>query len=214
MWPIDWRGTLTKNWTGSRLNLKWEITVPYKLESTDDPVTYRETGSRRYLYGRFWKDFNRFRIGALAEYRYKTLETTDRSYRFENTYDEILAEPMAGYRLTDRWMPNLYLTFNMKSNEDTMLVENRCFAYYFDLEYRPTPPRNPDSTGVFVWHFGTQRQFFTDNRDRNFRERRLNLSLEYRYKNIWFNLHEAMEGDFPTPKYLHNHTYLQMMLKF
>jgi hypothetical protein len=214
MWPIDWRGTITKNWTGSRLNLKWELTVPYKLESTDDPVTFRETGSRRSFYGRFWKDFSRIRIGATADCRYSATDVIDTSYHFRTARSEILAEPMIGYQITGYWRPTLYLDFNRKSNRDSIFVENNVFAYYIDLEYCPTPLRNPDSGGVFVWHIGTQRQYYADNRDQEYRERRINLSLEYRYRNLWFNLHEAMEGDFPTPKYLHNHTYLQMNISF
>jgi len=214
MWPIDWRGTITKNWPGSRLNLKWELSIPYKLESTDDPLTYRETGTHRSFYGRFWKDFSRIRIGALVDYRYSLTDRTDTSYHFRHTYNEILAEPMVGYQVSGHWRPTLYLTFNRKSNRDSAFVENNVFAYYIDLEYRPVPLRNPDLAGTFIWHFGTQREYYADNRDIKYRERRINLSLEYRFRNLWFNLHEAMEGDFPTPKYLHNHTYVQMMMKF
>jgi hypothetical protein len=80
------------------------------------------------------------------------------------------------------------------------------FAYLVDVEFSPG--------GNFIWHFGTQREFYSNNQGREFRDRRINLGVEYRYKNIWFYLVEAMEGDFPTPKYLHNHTYVHLMLKF
>jgi hypothetical protein len=124
---------------------------------------------------------------------------------------------MIGYRLSDVWQPHLYLSYNYKSEDDAVYYHgtmpdsivhyNRdVYAYLIDVEFHPG--------GRFVWHFGMQRQFYFNNQDNEFTDRRLLLGLEYRYKNIWFYFVEAMEGDFPTKKYLHNHTYVQLMIRF
>ena len=80
------------------------------------------------------------------------------------------------------------------------------YAYMIDLEFRPG--------GNFIWHAGMQREFYCNNQGWEYTERRLLIGFEYRYKNVWFYFVEAMEGDFPTPKWMHNHTYIQLMVKF
>ena len=132
--------------------------------------------------------------------------------------DEALqADVVIPYKLTEKWIPNLYFTYNYKTDDNSIHISSSLedslfyykrdvYAYLIDVEFHPD--------GNFIWHFGMQRQFYYNNQGEEFTDRRLLLGFEYRYKNIWFYFVEAMEGDFPTPKWLHNHTYVQLMLKF
>lgn len=205
-YPIKLKTTINKNWRTGRLHLELLLGKKYLLESTDEPPTFREQGYTHSFYIRFYQDINRFRIGLLNTLKYSEKSINDYSNYFKEKIFDDYPELQFAYRLNEKWVPNLYLNYNYKTIDDTLFYERNVFAYLVDLEYYPG--------GNFVWHFGTQRQFYTNNQGRKFKERRIIVGLEYRYKNIWFYLVEAMEGDFPTPKYLHNHTYVQLMLRF
>ncbi len=205
-YPIKLKTKLNKNWQTGRFRTEFTLSKSYLLESTDDPITYQEKGYTHTWYLRFWQDINKFRIGLLNNFRYATKSITDSTDNFKDTIFEVIPEIQFTYRISQKLVPNLYLTYNYKSEEDTLFYERNVYAYLFDLEFYPE--------GNFVWHFGTQREFYYNNQNVNLKERRINVGMEYRYKNLWFYLVEAMEGDFPTPKYMHNHTYVQLMLRF
>lgn len=205
-YPLKLKTTINKNWATGRLRLELLLGKKYLLESTDEPPTFREQGYIHSFYVRFYQDINRFRIGLLNTLRYSDKSINDSTNNFHEKIFDDYPEIQCAYRLNEKWFPNLYLNYNYKTEDDTLFYERNVFAYLLDLEFYPG--------GNFVWHFGTQRQFYSNNQGKKFKERRINVGLEYRYKHIWFYLVEAMEGDFPTPKYLHNHTYVQLMLRF
>jgi hypothetical protein len=216
VFPIKWRTTFTKNWPTGRLRLDWELSDRYRLESTDTPVTYRQEGIHYNASVRFGQEFRPLYYGLIAMAQYRDTIYSDPSSVFENcwekSYMEYFIEPAFGWRVSDRWRPILNLTYNHKENRDRLpMVINDVWAYFLDVEWRTNWHFLP---GRLFVHLGTQREFYTDNRAWRYKERRLNVSLDYRYKNLWFNLHEAMEGDFPTPKWMHNHTYVQLIVNF
>lgn len=204
--PVKLKTTVNRNWGRGRLRIDLSLTKKYLLESTDEPATYKELAYAHSCYLRFYQDIDRFRIGLLNHLKYSFKSITDSIYNLNERIFDDIPEIQFAYRINQKWIPNLYLTYNYKSEDDTLFYERNVYAYLIDLEFYPGPN--------FVWHFGTQREFYYNNQGRNLKERRINVGMEYRYKNIWLYLIEAMEGDFPTPKYLHNHTYVQLMLKF
>jgi len=209
-YPFKLKTTVNKNWQTGRLYMNFDIGMRYLLESTDEIVSYREQGFNRQFNLRFWQDVKNFRIGLIDNLKWCEKSFTDTTGTImDSPFSEIILEniiePMLALKIGKKWIPTLYLTYNRKTEEDTTFYERNVYAYLLDVEFYPG--------GNFVWHFGTQRQFYNNNKGRNFKERRINLGLEYRYKNVRFYLVEAMEGDFPTPKYLHNHTYVQLLLK-
>jgi len=206
MYPAKLKITYNRNWSKGRFRTEMLLGKKYRLESTDEPPTFREEGYLHTWYIRFWQDFGRFRFGFLNELKWSLKDTQNSGLNIHEKIFDDMPELQFTYRLNEKWIPNLYLNYNYKIEEDTLLYERNVFAYLLDIEFYPG--------GNFVWHFGTQRNFYQNNLGYKIKERRINLGLEYRYKNIWFYLVEAMEGDFPTPKYLHNHTYLQLMLVF
>ncbi|OPX18127.1 hypothetical protein BXT86_02795 [candidate division WOR-3 bacterium 4484_100] len=214
--PVKLELAINRYWNQGHLRLSAEATNRYYLHSTDEIESIRENGLHRTLYLRMWQGIKRFGLAILFDYKQSELNTVDIPFTTSDRWYEIIAEPSFSYRFNPAWKPTLYLTYNYKKDDmnffrpdigDSVFNYSRnIFAYYLDLEYRPG--------GRFIWHFGTQRQFYYNNQGRNTKERRLNLGFEYRYKKIWFYFMEAMEGDFPTEKYLHNHTYVQLLLKF
>ncbi len=220
--PFKIRSTINQNWNRGHFYMNFTLTNKYDLRSTEPDTAlyhpfYAEQAGKRDLNIRFWQDIERIRLGGIVEFKDSKYFETDTSRQRTHKKAEIIVEPMVAYRLSSKWKPHLYLTYNYKteydslryfaSNYDSIFDYRRdVFAYMFDIEYKPG--------GRFVWHFGVQQAFYENNQDRRFRDRRLLLGLEYRFKNIWFYLVEAMEGDFPTPKYMHNHTYLHLMLRF
>lgn len=205
-YPVKLETTINKNWNTGRLRTQITISKKYRLESTDEPATYKEQGYAHYLYIRLFQDIGRFFFGILNEFNYSVKSV---KYFNENMTEKILddmPEFQIAYRISDKWLPNLYLTYNYKTEEETLYYKRNVFAYLIDVEFYHNKR--------FIWHFGTQRNFYRNNKGTGIRERRINLGIEYRYNNLWFYFVEAMEGDFPTPKYLHNHTYLQLMLRF
>lgn len=222
--PIGLHSTYNTYWKTGHLNIKLKLTNRYRLQSTesaydlgDAPIAYTEKGLNRSFYTRFWQDINKLKIGGIFDLRQSELLRTDTLSSFTGDILEIVAEPMIAYRLTEKWIPTLYLSYNYKSEDDSLYYldmaqdsavyyQRDIYAYLIDVAFHPG--------GSFVWHFGMQRQFYYNNTGREFRERRLLLGIEYRYKNVWLYFVEAMEGDFPTPKWLHNHTYVQLLLKF
>lgn len=216
VFPIKWRTAFTKNWPTGRLRLDWELSYPYRLESTDTPELYWQEGEHYNASVRVDQEFRKFYTGLIAAFQYRDtvfwhFHSSEIVSWHIKSYLEYLINPSFGYRISDRWRPILHLTFNHKQADDTTYVANNVWAYFLDVEWRTNWHFLP---GQLFVHLGTQREFYSDNRDWRFKERRLNVSLEYRYKNLWFNLHEAMEGDFPTPKWMHNHTYVQLMVNF
>ncbi|MGB9720114.1 MAG: hypothetical protein ACPL28_01350 [bacterium] len=205
-YPVKITITFNKNWATGRFRTELVLGKAYLLESTDEPATYREKGYAHSWYFRFWQDIKNLRIGLLNNLRYSTKSVTDSTINMKETILEEIPELQFTYRINEKWIPNLYLTYNYKSEDDTLFYERNVYAYLVDLEFYPG--------GNFVWHFGTQREFYYNNQSNNFKERRINVGMEYRYKKLWFYLVEAMEGDFPTPKYMHNHTYVQLMIRF
>ena len=216
VFPIKWRTKFTKNWPSGRVHVDFELSDRYRLESTDKPVTYRQKGLHYHVSIRGEQNHQKTYAGLIAMAQYRDTTYTNPSSVFENcwekSYLEYLVEPGFGYRISDCWRPILYLTYNRKEIWDSLqMVINNVWAYYLDIEWKTAWHFMP---GRIIVHLGTQREFYSDSRDRRFKERRFNVSLEYRYKNLWFNLNEAMEGDFPTPKWMHNHTYVQLMVNF
>ncbi len=205
-YPVKFKSIAVKNGKGGRFIGLVEFGLRYRLESTDVPFSYAEEGIKRKVYTRLWQDIDRLRIGGIFDLRYQDKSTIIRDALFKANGIEIIAEPMLAYHLNERLLPVLYLTYNYKDFNDTIPYWRRGFAYLIDLEYKPG--------GNFIWHLGTQREFVHNSRKEDIRHRRINVGLEYHYKNLWFYLVEAMEGDFPTEKYLHNHTYVQLMLRF
>ncbi len=209
--PMKLTGVMTRNWNTGRLRTEFSLGRKYFLESTDEPVTFREQGYQHYWYLRMFQDINRLRFGIHNVLKYSYKHTDNFTDFFQEKIFDIYPEMQFAYRINKRWVPNLYLNYNYKCENDTSLYESgfyerNVFAYLLDVEF--CPGKN------FVWHFGTQREFYRNNQGVNLKDRRINVGLEYRYQKIWFYLVEAMEGDFPTPKYLHNHTYLQLMIRF
>lgn len=217
--PIMLRTHFNKYWHTGHISLKFDVSNRYRLESSlympVDPY-YLEKGLHRYFYIRFWQDIKRFRLGGMFDLGQSELYQHDTTGVLDEDVFEIIAEPMIAFKINEKWRPHLYLTYNYKTDDyihstnmiyDSLYNYQRdVYAYLIDVEFHPG--------GNFVWHFGTQRQFYYNNQGREFKERRINIGFEYRYKNIWFYFVEAMEGDFPTPKWLHNHTYVQLMLRF
>ncbi len=221
MHPIKLTTHLNKYWKTGHLAMKFDISNRYHLQSTEHediwPPYYTEKGRHRYFNTRFWQDINRLRLGGIFDVEQTEFFQRDHSQSFYDDNFEIIAEPMISYRLGDKWIPSLYLTYNYRTQDDSISAystgidsvfdyNRNIYAYMIDVEFHPG--------GRFVWHFGVQQQFYFNNQDDDFVDERLLLGLEYRHKNVWFYLVEAMEGDFPTPKYLHNHTYVQLMLLF
>ncbi|MCX7995587.1 MAG: hypothetical protein N3A65_07450 [candidate division WOR-3 bacterium] len=205
-YPIKLKTIINRNWSKGRLRLEIELARKYIMESTDEPSTFREAGYRHTGFFRFWQDAGNFRFGFLNEFKISYLEILDSTRKIaENIFDG-MPELQITYLKNHRWLPNLYLTYNYKTVSDSVFYKRNVFAYLIDIVYKPG--------GNFIWHFGTQRNFYQNNQGVKIKERRINVGLEYHYKNLWFYLVEAMEGDFPTPKYLHNHTYVQLMLCF
>jgi len=219
--PIELHSTYNTYWNTGHLNVQLELTNRYHLQSTELweswPSAYTEKGLNRCFYTRFWQDIKKLRIGGIFDLEQSELLKTDTLSSFNGDLLEIIAEPMIGYRLNEKWIPTLYLSYNYKSQDDSLYYldtaqdsvvhyQRDIYAYLIDVAFHPG--------GNFIWHFGMQRQFYYNNTGREFRERRLILGLEYRYKKVWFYFVEAMEGDFPTPKWLHNHTYVQLIFTF
>ena len=219
--PIKLQTHFNKYWDTGHLSLKFDVSNRYRLQSTEPwdvyPRAYTEEGLHRYFYTRFWQDINKLRLGTIVDLKQSELYQVDTTRIYNENIFEIIVEPMISYKLTEKWIPNLYLTYNYKTDDDSIHIfssfedslfhyKRDVYAYLIDVEFHPG--------GNFIWHFGMQRQFYYNNQGEEFTDRRLLLGFEYRYKNIWFYFIEAMEGDFPTPKWLHNHTYVQLMLKF
>ncbi len=205
-YPMKLKITFNRNWTGGRFRTEMAIGTNYLLESTDEPAAFREEGNSHTWYVRFWQSYGRFKFGFLNELKWSFKRVNDSGLLITEKIFDDMPELQFAYRINEKWLPNLYLNYNHKSEEDTLFYERNVYAYLVDFEFYPG--------GNFVWHFGTQRNFYKNNTGVRIKERRINLGLEYRYKNIWCYMVEAMEGDFPTPKYMHNHTYLQLMLRF
>ncbi len=222
MHPFKIKAIINRNWKSGHFYGKLTMTNKYDLRSTEPDTAfyhpfYIEKAYKNNLNIRFWQDISKVRLGTIFEFKNSHYFETDTSrYRIHDQF-EIIIEPMIACQLFKKWKPHLYLTYNYKTENDSLhyfstswdsIFEYRrdVFAYLLDIEYKPG--------NRFVWHFGIQRAFYENSLDWTFTDRRLLLGMEYRFKNIWFYLVEAMEGDFPTPKYMHNHTYLQLMLKF
>lgn len=219
--PIKLKTHFNKYWDTRHLSLKFDVSNRYLLQSTEPwfvfPVAYTEKGLHWCFYARFWQDIDKLRLGTIFDLKQFEFHQFNTTRIFGESISEIIIEPMVAYKLTEKWIPNLYLTYNYKTKDDSIHVfssledslfhyKRDIYAYLLDVEFHPG--------GNFIWHFGMQRQFYYNNQGREFNERRLLLAFEYRYKNIWFYFVEAMEGDFPIPKWLHNHIYVQLMLKF
>jgi hypothetical protein len=222
-YPIKLITTINRTWTHGRLYFDCDLGTRYRLESE----TSGEEGWDRKANLRVRHDIKKLQIGITSNLQASELreyihDVAGPVYFYELNTFEIIGEPMVAYRMGRRTKPVVYITYDYKhADEDSLHLQQpytrNVLAYLLDLELSPG--------GRFIWHLGTQRQFWWSTAcmhdmygvtiaERHFRERRINVGLEYRYNNIWFYLVEAMEGDFPTEKYLHNHTYLQMMIKF
>jgi hypothetical protein len=220
-YPIKLITTINRTWTHGRLYFDCDLGAKYKMHST----TLTEEGWNRKANLRVWHDIKQWQLGFISNLQLSEIIQHQNYYAETTTVYklntlEMINEPMIAWQINAKWKPVVYLTYNYKTVEEESLriqqpYERNVFAYLVDLEFSPG--------GRFVWHLGTQRQFYESNytnlsigetNHREFKERRINVGLEYRYNNIWFYLVEAMEGDFPTEKYLHNHTYLQMMIRF
>jgi hypothetical protein len=219
--PVKFVGHTVLNWLSGRCEAACDISVLYRLQSTEAdeyyPCNFTETGRHDRGYLRFWQDIKSFRIGGLVDVKHELYFKQDTITVLDRKSTEIILEPMFAYRISEKWFPHLYLSYNYKEARDSLFAfhpgydslfyyDRNVYAYLIDVEFSPG--------GNFIWHAGTQREFYFNNQGREFRDRRINLGMEFRYKNVWFYFIEAMEGDFPTPKYLHNHTYIQLMLKF
>ncbi|MGD9380796.1 MAG: hypothetical protein PVI51_09535 [candidate division WOR-3 bacterium] len=219
--PVKWQVRLNRYWSSGHLALASELTNRYFLRSTEHELIYppyfQERGLHRSLNARFWQDIGKFRAGMVLDVYASEQYNIDTSRVHTKDIFEALIEPMFAYSITDKWQPTLYFTYNYKTEDDSLLLfstgiaetvdyRRDVFAYLIDVEFHPG--------GSFIWHFGMQQQFYANNQGRSARERRFTLGLEYRYKNVWFYIVEAMEGDYPMPNWLHNRTYVQLMLTF
>jgi hypothetical protein len=209
-YPFRLRPRMTRNWTTGSLHMNIEIGSTYRLVSTDDPRSYIEEGFHSSLDSRLWQSVGRFQFGFNFHFKHKD-RSVDSAFTLivSSKSTDIIEEPVFAYVLNEHWKPLLYLSYNYKSASEIFDIDSYrrdIYAYLIELEFKPG--------GNFIWHFANQRQFYYRNDDTRFQEMRYNIGIEYRFKNIWFYLVEAMEGDFPTPKYMHNHTYVQMMLVF
>lgn len=217
--PVKLLVHLNKYWHDGHMSCKADFSNRYRLGSTEHedihPPYFREKGLHRFFYTRFWQDLGMWRVGAILDVKESQFYQQDQITALDRSALEIIVEPMIAFRVSDKWHPHLYLTGNRKTASDSthfygtlsdsvMSYERLVGAYLIDIEFHPG--------GRFVWHFGTQRQFYWNDQGREFKERRLNLGFEYRWRNLRFYFVEAMEGDFPTPKWLHNHTYVQLMM--
>lgn len=219
--PLKLKSTFNTYWQTGHINVQFEVTNRYHLQSTEHEFTYppahTEKGLHRFFYTRFWQDIDKFRLGGIVDMKQSEFFQMNTTRTLEENIFELYAEPMITYRVHEKWISTVYLSYNYKTQDDSVFTlssgadstfhyDRNVYAYYIDIEFHPG--------GRFIWHIGTQRQFYYNNQEREFKDRRILLGLEYRYKNIWFYIVEAMEGDFPTQKYLHNHTYVQLMIRF
>ena len=179
------------------------------------PPYFYEQALHRSLYTRFWQDIGKIRCGMIFDLYASEFYHIDTSYARTDDAFEVIVEPMLAYSITDKWRPTFYFTYNYKTEDDSLQMfptgmdsvvnyQRDLYAYLLDVEFHPG--------GSFVWHFGMQQQFGESNLGRSFNHRRFTLGIEYRYKNIWLYVVEAMEGDFPMPNWLHNRTYVQLMI--
>jgi hypothetical protein len=219
--PVKFIGRSVINWKSGRCEAAYNISLLYRLQSTEQefvyPINYSESGRHDYLYLRVWQDIQKFRIGGLVDFQHELFYVQDTITALDRMSTEVIIEPMFGYRFGAKWFPHVYLSYNHKTQDDSTHYfftgrdsldhyDRDIYAYLIDVEYH--------TRGNFVWHVGLQQQFYYNSEGREFLDRRINVGVEYRYKNVWFYFVEAMEGDFPTPKWMHNHTYVQLMLKF
>jgi len=219
--PVKWQVKVNKYWHGGHLACNLELTNRYLLQSTEREFSYppyfHERGLHRACYTRFWQDVGKVRCGLIFDLYQSEFYHLDTGRVHKEDILEVILEPMFAYSINDKWKPTLYLTYNYKTDDDSVCnfstgidsivdYQRDIYAYLLDIEFHPG--------GNFVWHFGMQQQFFENNLGRKADERRFTLGIEYRYKNIWFYIVEAMEGDIPMPNWLHNRTYVQLMIKF
>lgn len=219
--PVKWQAKLNRYWSTGHLALAFELTNRYLLQSREREFTYppyfHEQGLHRSFYTRFWQDIGKVRGGLIFDLYGSELYHIDTSRVHNGDIFEIILEPMIAYRITDKWRPALYFTYNYKTEDDSSYLfstgmdsvvnyQRDIYAYLFDVEFHPG--------GSFVWHFGMQQQFYDNNQGRSANERRFTIGCEYRYRNVWFYIVEAMEGDLPMPHWLHNRTYVQLMITF
>ena len=219
--PVKWQVRAKRYWRGGHIAFNFELTNRYTLRSTEREFTYPpyfyEEGLRRSLYTRVWQDIGRLRCGLICDLYSSEFYHIDTSHAQNDDVFEIIIEPMFAYSISNKWRPTLYFTYNYKTEDDSLHFfpsgidsvvdyQRDIYAYLLNMEFHPG--------GGFIWHFGMQQQFYVNNLGRSFNERRFTLGVEYRYKNIWLYVVEAMEGDFPMPNWLHNRTYVQLMLAF
>jgi hypothetical protein len=198
-----------------------ELTNRYFLRSTEIEFTYppyfQERALHRSFHTRVWQNIGKVRAGVILDVYASELYQIDTSRVHTNEIFETLIEPMLAYSITEKWRPTVYFTYNYKTEDDSLYLfpsglaetvdyRRDIYAYLIDVEFHPG--------GSFIWHLGMQQQFYENNQGRDAVERRFTLGLEYRYKNVWFYIVEAMEGDYPMPNWLHNRTYVQLMLTF
>jgi hypothetical protein len=219
--PVKWQAKLNRYWPTGHLALALELTNRYFLRSTEHEFTYPpyfvERGLHRSLCTRLWQEIGKVRAGLIFDLYASEIYHIDTSRIHTDDIYEIVLEPMLAYSITNKWRPALYFTYNYKTEDDSLHLfsagmdsivdyQRDIYAYLLDVEFHPG--------GSFVWHFGTQQQFYENNGGRSKNERRFTLGCEYRYKKVWFYIVEAMEGDFPMPHWLHNRTYVQLMVTF
>ena len=218
--PIKSKTILNQYWRTGYCTFSLELTNRYWLRSTELTETYPtyfyERGLKRSFYTRINQDLDAWRFGLICDLAQSERSHIDTSQVHKEDIFEMILEPTVAYRINDQWMPTLYLTYNYKTDNDSLVFFNTdedywvdyqrdIYAYLFDLVYCPR--------GNFLWHFGMQQQFYHNNQGDDTRERRFILGFEYRYNKVWLYVVEAMEGDFPMPHWLHNRTYVQLLLK-
>lgn len=218
--PVKIRSHFNKYWETGHFVFKGELTNRYLLQSDPSGMYspyYQEKGLHRLFYLQFWQDINKLRLGGIFDLKQSEYYQSDTARIFDTNILEIIAEPMIAYKITEKWIPFLYLVYNYKtenasihifsSPEDSLFYYKRdIYAYLIDIEYH--------FGGNVIWHFGMQQQFYYNNQRIDFKERRFILGFEYHYKNFWVHITEALEGDYPTSGWIHNRTYVQVLLKF
>lgn len=204
--PVKWWSDLHLSWDRGFLHAGARVGPEYRILSTDPDHNYQEEGSDNTADLRLHHEVGRCLCGYRMTALMRSRDIQDSARTSSVNITDLLAEPMLGYGLSEKWELSGYFTYNYKVEEDTARYERNTWSIMAEAWFRPG--------GSLSWRFGAQQQYCETTLRDGFWERRLLVGLEYRTPKIWFYLVEALEGDWPIPKTPHNHTYVQVMYRF